>query len=461
MAGTINFGGLATGLDTNSIITKLVGLEQQRAVDPLTAQQSTVLSQQSAIAGFGTRVANVLAAVDKLRDPSSALARTATSSDTTTLTATAGSGALNGTTEITVANLARGSIATSANGASSVTSAIASGSGSFSFKLGSGATQTIAVDGTTTLQSLATAINALGSGASASVVNLGTDATPDYRLRLASRDTGTANQISIVADDTTLGVSVTQNALDAKFTVDGFATPFTRGSNIVNDVIPGVTLSLQNAGGPVSVTVATDTATVHQNVQAVVDSFNDLVSFVNDQSSVTQDTSTSAGSIQAGPLAFDGTVRTALDGVRTALTSAVSGLGGQYSLLADVGLTSNKDGTLALDGAKLESALTTDETSTTKLFSGNGTTSGVFQRVHDYLTGITAAGGLLDVRSKGITESLNSLSARIADGQRQVSAFQANLQQTFTNLEVLVSQLNSQAAFLTSALGTSSLGGTA
>lgn len=456
MAGTINIGGLATGLDTNSIVTKLVALEQQRAVDPLTSQQSTVLSQQSAIAGFGTRLANVLAAVDKLRDPTSALARTATSSDTSTLTATAGAGALNGTTEITVDHLARASIATSANGASSVTASIASGSGSFSFQLGSGAVQTIAVDGTTTLETLATAINALGVGASASVVNLGTAATPDYRLRLASRETGTANQISIVADNTTLGVSVTQGALDASFTVDGFATPFTRSSNLVNDVIPGVTLSLQHAGGPVSVTVATDTATVAKNVQGVVDSFNDLVSFVNDQSTVTQDTSTSDRSIQKGPLAFDGTVRTVLEGLRTAISSSVSGLSGQYSLLADVGLTSTKDGTLALDGDKLASALAADEGSATQLFSGNGTTAGVFQRVHDYLTGITGAGGLLDARNKGITASLDSLSARIADGQRQVDAFQANLQQTFTNLEVLVSQLNSQSAFLTSALGKTS-----
>ena len=98
MAGTINIGGLASGLDTNSIVTQLVALERQRSVTLLQAQQSDVLTQQSAVAGFGTRVANVLAAVDKLRDPASALARTATSSDTTTLTATAGSGALNGTT---------------------------------------------------------------------------------------------------------------------------------------------------------------------------------------------------------------------------------------------------------------------------------------------------------------------------------------------------------------------------
>jgi flagellar hook-associated protein 2 len=363
---------------------------------------------------------------------------------------------LNGTTEITVANLARSSIATSSTGVASVSSTIASGSGSFSFKIGSGATQTIAVDATTTLQGLATAINALGVGASASVVNLGTDASPDYRLRLAGRDTGTASELSIVADGTTLGVGVTQTALDASFTVSGFATSFTRSSNVINDVIPGVTLNLQHAGGPLTVSVTTDTASVRENVQAVVDSFNDLVAFVNEQSAVSQDTSTDDRSVQAGPLAFDGTVRTALDGLRTAISSTVAGLGGSYSLLADVGLTSTRDGTLQLDGDKLETAIASDESSATKLFSGSGAVGGVFDRVHDYLTGITAAGGLLDVRTKGITASLASLSARIDDGQRQVAAYEQNLRDTFNHLELLVSQLKSQSAFLSSALGKTS-----
>lgn len=458
MAGTINIGGLATGLDTNSIITQLVALERQRAVDPLTAQQTTALSQQSAIAGVNTRIANILAAVDKLRDPTSVLARTATSSDSSTLTATAGSGALNGTTEITVANLARGSIAASASGVASSTTAVASGPGTFSFQVGSGAVQSIAIDGTTTLEGLASAVNGLGAGVTASVVNLGTDASPDYRLRLASQATGTANQISIVQDDTTLGVSVTQGALDASFTVDGFATPFTRGSNVVNDVIPGVTLNLVHAGGPVTVSVSTDTATVRQNVQAVVDAFNDLVSYVNAQSTVAQDTSSTDRAVTSGPLAFDGTVRSVLDGLRTAISSAVSGLGGSYSQLADVGLTSTRDGTLQLDGAKLESAISSDESSASALFAGDGTTAGVFDRVHDYLTQITSSGGLLDARSKGITATLASLASRIDAGQRDVDAYQQNLQSTFTNLELLVSQLKSQGSLLTSALGTGTTG---
>jgi len=453
---TINIGGLATGLDTNQIVSQLVALERRRSVALLQIEQLEQQSRQSALAGFGTKLADVLAAVDKLRDPSSALARKATSSDTTVLTATAGSGALNGTTQITVHDLARNSVATSATGVASATATVAAGAGTFAFRVGSGDLQSIAIDASTTLEGLASAINALGAGASATVVNLGTVSTPDYRLRLASRDAGTSSELTIETDDTSLGVAVTQNATNASFSVSGFATPFTRESNVVNDVISGVTLSLEKTGGPVNVTVSTDTATVKKDVEAVVTAFNELVAFVNAQSAVTQDTSSTDRDVTAGPLAFDGTVRSVVDGLRTAISSAIDGLDGDFSLLAEAGITATRDGTLKLDGAALEAALSSNESSISELFGGNGASGGVFDRVHDYLSGVTGAGGLLELRSKGVTASLDALRDRIEAGERQVAAFEQNLRDTFTNLELLVSRIQSQGAFLLSALGRTS-----
>lgn len=187
----ISFGGLATGLDTSSIIEKLVKLERQRSVDFLVDQQDDAEARQTAFQAVNTKLSTLLAAVDKLRDPDSALARRATSSDETVLTATAGSGAVRGTTEVTVTNLARNSIAASANGKTSATATVAAGSGSFAFKVGSGDTQTVSVDATTTLEDLAASINDLDAGVSASVVNLGTSSSPDYRLRIAGLSTGT------------------------------------------------------------------------------------------------------------------------------------------------------------------------------------------------------------------------------------------------------------------------------
>jgi flagellar hook-associated protein 2 len=450
---TITIGGLATGLDTNSIVTQLVALERRRSVDLLKIDQLDQQAKQSALATFGTKLADVLAAVDKLRDPTSALARTATSSDSDAIGAAAGSGALVGTTEITVTQLARNAIAVSGTGVNSATSTIASGSGTFQFKIGTGTTQSIAIDATTTLEGLASEINALGVGANATVVNLGTEATPDYRLRLATRDTGLSNDLTIVTDNTNLGVAVTQGALNANFTVSGFATPFSRESNIVNDVVNGVTLTLkEEGGGPVKIGVSTDAATVTKDVQSVVTAYNALVAFVGAQSQVEQDTTSDDRDVTTGPLAFDSTVRSVMDGLRNSISSAVDGLTGSFSLLADTGLTSTKDGTLKLDTAKLADALASDEDGVSQLFGGVGSTGGVFDRVHDYLTEATGSGGLLANRNKSVSDALSSLQDRIAAGERSVTAFEENLRSQFTSLEVLVNSLKSQGSLLTSAL---------
>ena len=449
---TITIGGLATGLDTNSIVDQLVRLERRRSVDLLSIDQLDQQAKQSALATFGTKLADLMAAIDKLRDPANALARTATSSDSTVIGATAGSGALVGSTDITVSKLARNAIAVSANGLTSSTATVASGSGSFSFRIGTGETQTVAVDATTTLEGLASQINALGAGANATVVNVGTDASPDYRLRLASRDTGLSNDITIVTDDTNLGVAVTQAAQNAEFTVSGFATTFSRESNVVNDVVSGVTLTLNKEGGPVKIGVTTDAAAVTDNVKAVVTAYNALASFVDAQSEVSQDTTNSDGDVTTGPLAFDTTVRTIMDGLRNAISSKVDGLSGDYSLLAETGLTSTKDGTLSLDASKLADALASDEEGVSQLFGGLGTTAGAFDRVYQYLSDATGTGGLLEARNKSITDNLARLTDQIAASERSVSAFEANLRSQFSSLEVLVNNLKSQGSLLTSAL---------
>jgi len=125
---TISVGGLATGLDTNSIVDKLVKLEG-RSVDLLTAQRVAAQNQQSALQTFNGKVLAFLAAVDKLRTPGDVLVRTATSSSPTVLGASAGSGAGVGSTTVTVTNLAKASIGAAANGTSSSSATIATGSG--------------------------------------------------------------------------------------------------------------------------------------------------------------------------------------------------------------------------------------------------------------------------------------------------------------------------------------------
>ncbi|TMA80444.1 MAG: hypothetical protein E6J72_08510 [Deltaproteobacteria bacterium] len=444
----ITVGGLATGLDTNKIIDQLVALER-RPLDALSAQRDTMAARQTALQTFNTKILAFLTAVDTVRDGSDVIGHSATSSDETVLTAKATSGAAVGTTDITVLDLARGAIATSANGKGSAAATVAAGTGSFVFKVGSGDNQTVAIDATTTLQGLANAINGKDAGVSASVVNAGTAAAPDYRLRIASTDTGTSHDITIVTDDTNLGVAVTQAAANARFTVTGFADPLVREHNTFDDVIPGVTLSLVGKGGPTTVGVSTDVAAATANVQKVVDAFNDVVNFVASQSQVTQDTSSTDHSVAAGPLAFDGTVRTILSSLHSVVSGAVSGLEGGYTVLSQVGITTKRDGTLGFDTAKFTSAVTADPGAVATLFGGAGAVGGVADRVHDFLTVLTRSGGLIDIDAKSITDQITNIDDQLTAGQRHLDDFEANLRATYTNLELLVNNLQAQGSYLT------------
>ncbi|MCC6850408.1 MAG: flagellar filament capping protein FliD [Deltaproteobacteria bacterium] len=457
---TITIGGLATGLDTDSIVTQLVALERQRGVGVLQTQRTDANTRRIALQTFNTKVAAFLTAVNKLKNPDDVLVRKAASSDEAVLTATAGSGAHAGATEITVEQLARPAIATSANGKAAATSTVATGSGSFAFRVGpSGPVQTVAIDATTTLADLAAAIDALDAGASAAVINVGTTASPDYRLRLASDATGTESAVSIVTDDTTLGVAVTQSARDAQFTVSGFADPLTRSGNSFDDVLPGVAIELRAAGGPVTVTVTGDDDAIAAQVDGVVQAFNDIVRFVADESTIEQDTSSDDRTVSIGPLALDATVRGILQSLRGIISGpTTTGDDGAdpYTVLAQVGVTTARDGTLTFDQAAFRAQLQSRGSDVAKLFAGANGGSGVADRLSEYLTAVTQSGGLIDVHNTAVADEIRSLEERIAAGQRNLDAFEENLRAQFTSLEVLVQSLKSQGSFLAGALGSQS-----
>src|SRR5581483_10019545 len=110
---TIQVGGLATGLDTSTLIQKLVAVEQ-RPIQLLQTQQLKLKAQSTAYTDLNTRLTDLKNKADVLRDAETFFPRSVTSSDSTVATATAAAGTARGTYTITSTGLARGSIAASA-----------------------------------------------------------------------------------------------------------------------------------------------------------------------------------------------------------------------------------------------------------------------------------------------------------------------------------------------------------
>jgi flagellar hook-associated protein 2 len=213
-SGLLSVGGLITGLNTNQIIQAELSLQQVQ-IDTVTAHEAAAQQQEAAYKALQAQLLNFQASVAQLAQPSNGPfdGRTATSSDTSAVTAAASSSAAAGIYSLTVNSLAQANEVAS-QGFASATSPISQGTLTVS---SGGSTANVVINGgNDTLQGLAAAINSAGAGVTATVINTGTVGQP-YRLLLTASQTGTANAITVSGSFSGGGVppQFTQNAVGA------------------------------------------------------------------------------------------------------------------------------------------------------------------------------------------------------------------------------------------------------
>lgn len=233
------------------------------------------------------------------------------------------------------------------------------------------------------LQGIRDAINKAGIGVTASIVSDGSS-TP-YHLVLTSTKTGETSSMKITvaaldgsSADTglanlltydpagTQSLTQTSAAQSTKLTVNGIAV--TSASNSVTGAIQGVTLAI-GAVGSTSVVVAKDTSSVKSAVTAFVKAYNDLNNTIKGLTSY--DATTKA----SGALLGDSGVLSIQTRLRQQLGTAVEGLSGNLTTMSQVGISFQKDGSLALDSTKLGNAITNNFADIAGLFSAIGSAS--------------------------------------------------------------------------------------
>ena len=335
---------------------------------------------------------------------------------------------------------------------------VSGGSASFTFRVGTGTNQTVALSGTATLEDLQNGINDLGAGVTASIVNAGSETTPAYRVILTSTASGAGNGVTIVADGTTLdfmngggtgGVDTLQAAQDAIAIVgDPLLNPITlqRSSNTVTDAIPGVTLSLLKTTGSdtVSVNVMRDNGAVKENIKKFAEAYNDIVKFVNERT--TYDVATKKGAL----FFAEPTAKGFLSQLRQALSAPVSGLT-TYSSVGEIGFKTERDGVITVDDAKLDSALSTNYGAVKSLFINQTTVTGVAQRINAAIDAIDdISTGSLTVRKNALTKQVSTLTSEIDRKEDALSAYEEALKRQYAALDSLLSRLKGQTTFLQS-----------
>jgi flagellar hook-associated protein 2 len=399
--------GTGSGLDTAAIVTALVDAQfaaktaaMTKRSDALTAQLSGAAKLKSGITGFDTALRTLIKGGSLTTQPTSSVTSVAT------VTATGGVAALSGT--LTVNRLATAQTA-STNAAVGRTAAFRQGN--LAVTVG-GTTTNLAIGaGDATLDGVAAKINAAKLGVTATVVDDGTGA----RLLLKGQ-TGAANAFTIAATDAdpdaageslamlsvgggATGTTIGTTAGDAELVLDG--ATFHRAGNTGVTLLPGVKLDLKGTGTTQLGTEA-PRAAITEAVNAFVEAYNQLQSML-------------AGELdpKAGALRGD-TAATAMQrslGQLTTTQLAANATGAPRSL-GDIGVKTNRDGTLAVDATRLAKVLNDFPQAVEAMFAdGNGATNG----------GLSAALGAIATRAADATYGFDGTTRRLTGQQTKLA----------------------------------------
>jgi flagellar hook-associated protein 2 len=442
-------------IDVSSLVSQLVAATQAPQQAVITAQTQAVTTQISALGTLKSALSTFQSSLGTLDTPSAFQVQTANSSDQTAFTASAGSGAVAGTYNVTVSALAQAqqllSSAFAGGGSATV------GTGTLALSLGGQSFDVTVGAGDDSLADIAAAINsAPGNPGIAATVLQGTDGA---HLVLSSSLTGAANTIQVTETDGGNGLAAltygagnagnyTQQAgaQDAAFTISGVA--YTSPSNTVTNALGGVTLNLlgtTSAGSNATLSIANDTATIEGNISSFVTAYNTLVTAIAPLGSYDAATNT------AGPMLGNALYTGTTNQMQQALYSIVNTGSSTYNSLASIGITTNADGSLSLNSATLSNALSTNISAVSQLFSG---TEGVAAALNTQLTSDLGASGDFASAGSTLTQQENALTTQTNQLNAQMTALSASLTQQYSALNVLLSSLQTTSAYLTQQFAT-------
>lgn len=440
---TLSSPGVGSGLDVTSIVQQLVSSERA-AQDKILSGKSTKANTQ--ISALGTFKAGLQSLKDSLTNLSSGGAITqmsARSSDSTIYSASADSTAVAGSYNIEVVSLAQTSkyASTAYASASSVV-----GEGTVTVGVGADSFTVTLDSGSNSLSALVSAINTASDnkGVNATIV---TDVDGAH-LMLTSQKTGVANALSIssaatVGGGSFLTMNSIQTAVDAHIRIDGFDSY--SASNTVTGAISGLTLNLIKAQPGTSILL---TASVNQQAAATV-----LQNFVTGYNTTIATVSTltrfDPTGQNTGALIGDSSLTGLVNSLRGITGNSITGVGSQWSLLSQIGITTNTDGTLKLDATKLGTALTQDLGSVQKMFSATG---GLSSKISAVLDGYLQTGGRIDAETTSLQSQLKDVTKQQDQLNTRMDALQAQYLTQYSALDTLISQMKQTSSYLTQQL---------
>ena len=449
---TLQSAGVGSGLDVKGLVAQLVAAEKAPKQNQITKEQTNVTTTISAMGTLKGALGAFQQVLGPLETPDAFNVRSANTGDEKVFTATATSAAPVGNYDIKVKQLATAHQLSSTAFAAGPTTTV--GTGLLSITVGTKGFSINVDSAHASLSAIRDAINKApdNTGVRAAIVQ----ATDGAHLVLTASKTGAANTVKVAASDGDGGLSkLTYNspanvanykelkpAADSIIEIAGYAHQ--SSSNVVTDAIDGVTLTLLTAQPLADPAVSLD---IGNNIDAATTRINNFVSQYNALATTIGGLQSYEPSTQkAGPLLGDSLLRSIDSDLKRGLGIPVSDATGAFTSLASLGITTNKDGTLAVDAAKLKAALTTDFDGVGSLFAS---ANGVAARLDKLITPRLAATGEIATRSNALTTQTKTLAKEQTDLNARMDVISQRYTTEFGSLDTLLSQMQSTASFLT------------
>lgn len=453
MAGSLALSGLASGVDTSSVVAQLMALERQSTAR-MTYRQAAVTAQRTGLTTVASKLSALQSAAKDLgADSSWAQRQTVESSDTKVAAALTGGAGIGGRTiqvDRLASSMQRG-FAFDSSAGGTLTLAYADGTSSVTVDVASGAT----------IQTVADAINARTTGPVVAAVVKDDDGTD--RLVLSARKTGSNSDFTVggggvlTADADYTSPDVTK--LNAAYSINGVAQQPSQ-TNLLESVVPGLRITLKGVtSSPATITVsepALDRTALKDKVKAFVNAYNAVVDTT--RSAVTEKpvaSPTSSFQAARGQLYGDAGLTGMLNGLRREMTEVLAGAG--INDLSDLGISvpktsggalteDAKAGRLVLDEAKFDAAMNADWT-TVKSFFG-----GFADKVDAFVKGQTGGSGVIDSRLKGSERSVARIQEQIDAVNKRLDGKEERLKAQFAAMELALQNAQTQQAWLTGQL---------
>ncbi len=434
--------GVASGINTTELIDAIVQASagSKRALEN---QLVNLNGQKSGVAAFKTRLQSVVDSIKSMDGTDEFPEYDIKLSSDNYFSATVDSSASPGTFDVEISALAKAE-SWATDGVSDKDASGAVSEGTYSVTVAGTATN-VTIDSTnSSLAGVAGALNGL-SGVTAYVLDTGA-ASNKYKLMVSSDSTGASNTLDL-SDISDLSFTKTVTASDAAFTVNGISVLST--TNTVEDPIPGIDLTLTAVTtSAVNAVVSRDSTEMANKMSNFVDKFNDVMNFYNTSTGWDPSEGTK------GTLTGDSIVRSIVSRMGM-MVSTEYDLGGKVTSLAELGVSTTRDGTLSFNSSDFGDSLGDYYSDVVELVTSD---SGPLGKLRDQLEDVylDSFDGTLKSRTDSLEDSIEDLEDQISDFEKRLSSYASRLRDQFTNMEVVLGELNSTQSFLSQLFQTNS-----